>query len=767
MPRVEFPGGGTGGGVTAAQVFLDPDVLANRPAASKDGRVFYATDQDKFYRDNGTIWVYLPILGDGDLADPGSNGIVERTSAGVTTAIDPTTFIYTDDIGVTVQGYDIALDTLRISQAGLTVPRRSLDLFRGGFGPHKTSLTAAVADTTGTLWQFANSNIFRGNGINEVVQVDSEQVLVTGVAIVGGVCYGTVRRGVNGTTAATHSSGAAVVRKTWMDVVILGDSTVQGSTHSSLSTGPWDNWPNRAARALGDAKGGLLGAGFYPMWRCGGSTLAGATSTNTASEWTLTGSGWQVETSTNTWDLGPFLVAPYNTGSSKTATWTRPAGLRVQQVDIFYVDQSAADGSFSYSLDGGTTWIDVTCTLPHTTTLKKVSVACQDPTSIIVRCATAAGTSKTCIFVGVDVWSTVPVWGVTKGIKVHNLGYDGQTLQNFLRAQTPNGITLTTDGSTGAVVASGAFFASTMVNRSIQGAGIPAGTYISAYTDSTHVTLSQNTTAAASGVVFTVAGSSGDTGGNPNINAYSRTVTDALINDGTHSVSTTSLYSPTAAFTANDVGKAVLGSGITSGTYISTYVDSSHVTMSTAGSTVASAGIVTVVAATGWNRLLEGDAASLVPDLIISGFWTNDMDQTLTNLGGTAAAVNAGITNNLNTALNRWTAFANVLGMVPYEQGSNRLDGTHSSSADQATYRAACAAAYAVRRNLGGLFGASGNAAAAINMYDAWSAEGNVGSAACATDGLIDTGDTSYYHPGPNGGRSIGGRVSRVLVGGQ
>jgi hypothetical protein len=204
----------------------------------------------------------------------------------------------------------------------------------------------------------------------------------------------------------------------------------------------------------------------------------------------------------------------------------------------------------------------------------------------------------------------------------------------------------------------------------------------------------------------------------------------------------------------------VCGSGITSGTYITTFTDSTHVVISAAGSTVASGGIVTVVAATGWNRLLEGDAASLVPDLVISGPWTNDMSQATY---GTAANVNAANGFNLNIALNRWTAFANVLGVIPYEQGGAALDGTRSTSADQITYRAAQAAAYAVRRNLAGLFGASGNAAAQLNVYDAWAAEGNTGYAAANADGLIDTADVSGFHEGPQGHRDMAARISRML----
>lgn len=64
MTRIHFPATTTTGGgssIRPSDVWLTPDILANRPAAGTAGRIFYATDVGKIYRDNGTIWVYLPI----------------------------------------------------------------------------------------------------------------------------------------------------------------------------------------------------------------------------------------------------------------------------------------------------------------------------------------------------------------------------------------------------------------------------------------------------------------------------------------------------------------------------------------------------------------------------------------------------------------------------------------------------------------------------------------------------------------------------------
>lgn len=50
---------------TLVQVILPPDVVANRPAASIPGRLYFSTDEPKIYRDNGTTW---------DDVTPGSGG---------------------------------------------------------------------------------------------------------------------------------------------------------------------------------------------------------------------------------------------------------------------------------------------------------------------------------------------------------------------------------------------------------------------------------------------------------------------------------------------------------------------------------------------------------------------------------------------------------------------------------------------------------------------------------------------------------------------
>lgn len=52
---------------TIAQMILR-DVIGSRPAASIPGRIFYATDTNAFYRDNGASWDFYGPYGSGNTA---------------------------------------------------------------------------------------------------------------------------------------------------------------------------------------------------------------------------------------------------------------------------------------------------------------------------------------------------------------------------------------------------------------------------------------------------------------------------------------------------------------------------------------------------------------------------------------------------------------------------------------------------------------------------------------------------------------------------
>ncbi|WP_439947179.1 hypothetical protein [Streptomyces sp. BBFR109] len=72
--------------------------------------------------------------------------------------------------------------------------------------PAATTLSAAVSTTGATTISVTSASGFPGSG-NYNIQVDSEVMTVTGGQ---GTTTWTVTRGVNGSTAATHASGATV-----------------------------------------------------------------------------------------------------------------------------------------------------------------------------------------------------------------------------------------------------------------------------------------------------------------------------------------------------------------------------------------------------------------------------------------------------------------------------------------------------------------------------------------------------------------------------
>lgn len=65
---------------TLPQAILPPDVLASRPAAGSPGRLFYATDTQVLYRDDGTAWDAMAMGGgtpaDHDHTGAGAGGVL-------------------------------------------------------------------------------------------------------------------------------------------------------------------------------------------------------------------------------------------------------------------------------------------------------------------------------------------------------------------------------------------------------------------------------------------------------------------------------------------------------------------------------------------------------------------------------------------------------------------------------------------------------------------------------------------------------------------
>lgn len=408
-------------------------------------------------------------------------------------------------------------------------------------------------------------------------------------------------------------------------------------------------------------------------------------------------------------------------------TWTRPPNVTVAQVDVYWVDYPT-NSIWSYSTDGGTTWVanPNATTNPATATLKKSSVVVTNPTTFRLRAASAANVTSSSIFSGIDIWSTVPVFGVTTGVKCHNLGQDSNALASWNRSQSFDDL-VCTSGS--AVITSQlAAFVAAQAGARFDNANFPAGTTIVSRDSATQCTLSNNATGsvtAGTSNPFTVTWRVGQPfsllHGHP-ASLVPDLVTALFVNDGANTAllsgarvitgtitSTTALQVTSGTLTAQDTGKVVVHANIPAGTTI-TYVDSTHATLSAASTNGAGLSITLC------NSQPQNDSA---------------------------------FTYNLANFHRNVTNYSDILYLNPYEMGGTRLDGSVSSSARQTANRAL------VDTHV------STNLAAEINLYAAYAAEGNTGYAACAADGLADP--LSPTHVGITGHRDIAARITRLI----
>lgn len=112
------------------------------------------------------------------------------------------------------------------------------------------------------------------------------------------------------------------------------------------------------------------------------------------------------------------------------------AQLPVSQVQLYWVDNATAP-AWSYSVDGGGSWVNVVSTTPAVATLKRTNVTTTLPSGDIrVRAANAAGVAKSFIFLGVGLRS---VTNPTSGVTVHNLARDGACWNNIVTSGANTG----------------------------------------------------------------------------------------------------------------------------------------------------------------------------------------------------------------------------------------------------------------------------------------------------------------------------------------
>lgn len=203
-------------------------------------------------------------------------------------------------------------------------------------------------------------------------------------------------------------------------IACIGDSTTFGtSTTGTLG------WPG-ALRSLAAARWGTGSDGLHTRDR-------NITLTTSADAWTKA-------TTSDAWDRSPCLAgvlaqqATYlANGSTKIATWTKPAALTVNGFYIWAVD-GASSGNFSYSLDGGSSWTNVSQTWTQGNSIKRIFVGSNvtGTNTVKVRAANAAGTAVNCYFMGIEPTTT------TSTYVIQNWGAASENTGSFVRTSSGN-----------------------------------------------------------------------------------------------------------------------------------------------------------------------------------------------------------------------------------------------------------------------------------------------------------------------------------------
>lgn len=478
------------------------------------------------------------------------------------------------EVGASLSAVDVLTDLV----AGVTVPPGWGQRWKAGPGKPATQIedTGGISNSDTSIG-LADPGTFVDSA-NRVARIEDEDIFVTAGENTQTI---TATRGVNGTTAASHSDATHVLLSKVRKVMIWGDSIAQGTYPLGA-----DAWANRAFRVLARRYGGQIGT-TWPLYR-NTSNISQAGS----QEWVVTNGTPLGDTNSST--LSPGGAISFTTGSGNGGVWTRPAGVNVAAFDIVWVDGGASWDDWSYSIDGGSTWVTntVPSTSPANPALKRTRVVCDNPTTIRVRAANSAGTSQVCVlpYECLITYSTDPQLGVTEGMSLSNIGWNGQTLRGQIGA---------------------------------------------------------------------------------------RTVTDAVVTNGDATVT-----SATATFVSGDAGSAIWLNGVAYTILSRTSATEIELSTTYAGSTGTGvrASIFQTAGVADHLRIFDGDVGSIVPDLLVMGPWTNDMNYTT---GGGNENVDA-FGDYLRFVMGRVTPYCDVLMVAPYEQDP----ATRATTTLQGQYRA-------------------------------------------------------------------------------
>ncbi|MGZ6005687.1 MAG: hypothetical protein ACXWLH_06110, partial [Candidatus Saccharimonadales bacterium] len=699
---------------------------------------------------------------------------------------------------------DTGLTNLNTAFSSVQVPHGALDKFRSK-RLSTTSLNGAISSTTASsavLWSGAVTRA----GAPQMLKIDSEEVFAVPNGTVGALGTTTIdlMRGVNNTTAATHTDLSSVIPWNVTNVVTLGDSTTENTNMSGAA-----GWVEMLRRSLESRFGGSLGSGLTPVYRAFNNTGA---RTDGYAIWRVTGS-WALPAVTATYWQG-WTSRGSAGSSSDILTFTPEQGDIIQQADILWVeyDNFNNNWSYRYSTDHQNTWSTWTDN-PNppsyptaTTTLSSAdngrTLSYWDGTKTMTIGSTTgfptAGQFQLITSSGTAMFSYSGVASATVLSNVKLQSSCGSTwtsatsqvvkIYPVMKKSTITGFTANpTDIQIRAANAAG-------VSKSTSIYGIYCWSSIPNY----------NTR----GVVVNNLGYDGQT---LQFFLQSRTIDDLVTTSGSSTV--TSAQGAFGSSAAGAIGRKIISANLPANTVITAYTSSTSVTVSN-NATASGTGLATLIG-TGsggdYGRILNGSPASLLPDLTIIMF-TNDMFQNdrsvtdgVTSTGGTGKTVtsatanftsldvgkhitgtgipngaviatinsstsveinltitssNSGVTlgiqqtqamvveaikQNMTEIYNRISPHSSVLFIAPFEQGGDRSAG--NGSAIQAAYRAQMKATAAT---LGAAF---------LDFYASLSAEGIVGYSGANSAGyMLDT-----LHETASASRDFAAKISRML----
>ena len=202
-------------------------------------------------------------------------------------------------------------------------------------------------------------------------------------------------------------------------ICLMADSTGEGDTFGAVDENSYPMLIREKMRAAW----GIDGTGFLGTWR----------GTNGSDEWGESGSGfagtWVESATTDLWGQGPYIQGSniyrgtqQGVGSSSVATFTLPGWLREAAISVvLYMVDGVSSNNFSFSVDGGA-WTDTAATWTQDSKMKRVNLAVTPASTIAVRAANAAGTSRTIYLSGIEIKTSLD------GATLHDVSASAESL---------------------------------------------------------------------------------------------------------------------------------------------------------------------------------------------------------------------------------------------------------------------------------------------------------------------------------------------------